>query len=128
MANLSVAKLQAFFAALPPAMRADLVAATADEASRLARAMTYAAGRVSGNLRDSIRVEQGRRPSRFLVRAGGPKTTRGGYDYALANEFGTQKMSAQPFFWPTYRAEKKRIRRNLNAAIRKALAARAPIK
>jgi HK97 gp10 family phage protein len=129
MANVSVAKLQAFFAALPPAMRAEITRATADEASRLARAMTFAAPRgVSGDLRESVRVEQGRRPSRFLVRAGGPKTTRGGYDYALANEFGTQKMSAQPFFWPTYRAEKKRIRRNLNAAIRAALAARAPIK
>lgn len=127
--NQSVAKLQAFFAALPAAMQADVKVATFDQASRLARAMTFNAPRgVTSDLRDSIRVEQGRRPARALVRAGGLKTTREGYDYALANEFGTSKMNAQPFFWPTYRAERKRIRRELNKAVIAALAKRAPIK
>jgi HK97 gp10 family phage protein len=84
--------------------------------------MTFAAARgATSDLRESIRVEKAKRPTRFLVRAGGPKTTRGGYDYALANEFGTQKMPAQPFFWPTYRAEKKRIRRDIMRGIKAAL-------
>jgi HK97 gp10 family phage protein len=116
--NQSVKRFQALLDALPAAIRAPITAATFDQASRLARAMTFATGRARTTaLRNSIRVEQGRRPTRALVRAGGPKTTVHGYDYALANEFGTSKMSAQPFFWPTYRAERKRIRRELKAAV-----------
>lgn len=127
--NQSVKRLQVFFAQLPKAMQADLVNATSDEASRLARTMTFNAPRgATQDLRESIRVERGRRPSRFLVRAGGPKTTKAGYDYALANEFGTEKMPAQAFFWPTYRQERAGIRRRLNKSIRDALAKRAPIK
>jgi HK97 gp10 family phage protein len=116
--NQSVKKFQRVLEALPVSIRAAVIVETFDQASRLARAMTFATGRARTTaLRNSIRVEQGRRPTRALVRAGGPKTTVGGYDYALANEFGTSKMSAQPFFWPTYRAERKRIRRELKATV-----------
>ena len=83
----------------------------------------------TGNLQASIRVEPGTR-SRMaaLVRAGGSATTqqigtgffsafsaavrgRGDYDYAIAQEFGTSKHPAQPFFFPTYRAKKRAIRK-----------------
>lgn len=43
------------------------------------------------------------------------------YDYALANEFGTQEMTAQPFFYPTYRARAPQIRQNIEDAVTKAV-------
>ena len=60
-----------------------------------------------------------------LVKAGGPNTTvevREGsstsYDYAMAQEYGTQKMSANPFFWPAIRAKAKQTKREMRKAIR----------
>jgi len=71
-----------------------------------------------GTLRNSIRVEKGAKPMRVLVRAGGDTTKVHGYDYANAQEFGTQKQPAQPFFWVSYRKRKTKIRRAIrNAAI-----------
>jgi HK97 gp10 family phage protein len=40
--------------------------------------------------------------------------------YAWFQEFGTVKMNARPFFFPAYRANRKRIMANLSKAIRKA--------
>lgn len=40
---------------------------------------------------------------------------------ARFQEFGTRKMRANPFFYPAYRANKKRVRSRLTRAIRKAL-------
>jgi len=63
------------------------------------------------------------------VVAGGFLTVRssvGGsrpFDYSRAAEFGTQKMQAEPFFFPTYRLMKKRIiaqmKRRIATEIRK---------
>lgn len=36
-------------------------------------------------------------------------------------EFGTVKMSAQPFFWPAYRLSKKRITNRIKRAVGKAV-------
>lgn len=61
---------------------------------------------------------------------GDAAANRGEYDYAAGVEFGhrTAKVSGQsqghvrarPFFYPTYRARKKGMRRRLQAAARKA--------
>lgn len=64
----------------------------------------------TGNLDKSIRVEQGPtirgKPSVF-IKAGGPLTTSpDGYDYSRAEEFGTVKELARPFFFVTIRAKK----------------------
>jgi HK97 gp10 family phage protein len=79
----------------------------------------------TGHLRESIRKEPGRDVLQVKVKAGGPLTTkevRKGsgvpYDYARADEFGTQKDPAHPFFWPSYHLMKKSIR----AAVRKTIA------
>ncbi|EJF91685.1 HK97-gp10 family putative phage morphogenesis protein [Bartonella tamiae] len=85
----------------------------------------------TGNLKDSIRVEHGDTPLQYFVKAGGEATTRqirngtdATYDYAAAVEYGTTKNDAQPFFWPAYRLNKKkvraRIRRKISTEIRKA--------
>jgi HK97 gp10 family phage protein len=134
--NASVAKFQRVLAALPEATQKPIKEAVTVQAHVLAEAMRSAAHRgETGNLAKSIRVTPSRFPNSALVRAGGPLTTTGGpgnqgfvreflravrgtdrpYDYALANEFGTEKMPARPFFWPTYRAHKRRIRKELKA-------------
>lgn len=116
--NGSVSRLQRILALLPAELKAPVLAETFDQAEMLARVMRANAhvGETT-NLVDSIRVEKARREMRVNVLAGGPKTTRGGYDYALANEFGTEKMRAQPFFWRAYRSKKAAIRRALKARI-----------
>jgi HK97 gp10 family phage protein len=43
------------------------------------------------------------------------------YDYALAQEFGTEEMPAKPFFRPAIRVKKKQVRNRVRAAARKAL-------
>ena len=79
----------------------------------------------TGNLAGSIRVEQTRRPTVVRVRAGGPTTTvtteKHPYDYARAVEFGTHRMSAEPFFFPTYRLMKKSMRSSMRRKITKTI-------
>lgn len=43
--------------------------------------------------------------------------------YARFQEFGTVNMAANPFFYPVWRVWKPKIKRRINAAIRKALRA-----
>lgn len=81
-----------------------------------------------GDLRDSIVWGDGPRPASFIVQAGGKATTKpvrdgadASYDYALANEFGTQDMSARPFFWPSYRVTKRRLKGRISRAFGKAM-------
>lgn len=76
----------------------------------------------TGNLKRSIRKEQGPRPSRVFIKAGGPLTTvkHGSappYDYANAIEFGTQQNGAHPFFWPSWRLRRKKIRSRMSRRI-----------
>jgi len=141
MDNQSVTRLQAILALLPAELKAPILAQTIRQAELLRGSMIIKVpiggpdDKHRGRLRDSIRVEKGRGEMRVLVRAGGPTTTIGGgasgggvvarvrravfgggsYDYALAQEFGTQKMHAHPFFWSSYRARKDDIRRALKA-------------
>ena len=65
-----------------------------------------------------------------VIRAGGPATTKPvreseyavpDYDYALAQEFGTEDMDANPFFMPAIQTQKKKARRAVRAAARRAL-------
>ena len=79
------------------------------------------------HLYDSIRVERGPnydKNGQMLIKAGGPLTTKEirtgsgvGYDYSLATEFGTQKETAEPFFFPTYRADRVSIQQNIYNSI-----------
>ena len=149
MANASVSKFQRVLNALPDNVRAPIRAEVWRQAEGLRAAMSTAVARgETGNLQKSIRTEQGRNPMRVLVRAGGALTTRSGagdqgfvrefaravrgkdanYDYALAQEFGTQHIPAQPFFWPTYRARKRRIRRAIKDSAKAAINSMVPLK
>lgn len=82
----------------------------------------------AGALKESVRlIPDKRRDTLVRVVAGGTLTTAraasGTYDYARANEFGTQEMRPQPFFFPTYRLKKKKMiaamKRRITASIKK---------
>lgn len=53
---------------------------------------------------------------RITIFAGG-----GDAFYARFHEFGTVKMAAQPFFFPVWRARRKRVRGRISRAISKSI-------
>ena len=80
----------------------------------------------TSNLANSIRKEPGKKQTVVVIRAGGATTTTqlsGGrsYDYARAVEFGTENVSAQPFFFPSYRLTKKKMRSAMRRKITKTI-------
>lgn len=84
-----------------------------------------------GDLRDSIKWTWGDAPkgaaviAQSEVTAGNVRLTiyAGNAEayYARWIEFGTSKMAAQPFFFPSYRALRARTKRRIATATRKAL-------
>jgi HK97 gp10 family phage protein len=114
--------LQRYFNGLTGKMRKQLAGVIDDEANQLADAIRAAApSKETAHLRNSVRVEPGRDDLEKWVAAGGSATTVHNYDYSLAVEFGTEHNAAQPFFWPTYRARRDKIRQNIMTAIEQAL-------
>lgn len=129
--NLSVSQFQDLMAKIPKVVADELVSEVRIAGEELADAMRPAVPRgIDGRheLVESVRVEQGDRPLKVLIKAGGPTTMRQvrqgagvTYDYSIAIEFGTENMSAQPFFWPTYRLKKRPLRARLNRRAKKAI-------
>ncbi|MEM6617453.1 MAG: hypothetical protein AAF619_13080 [Pseudomonadota bacterium] len=61
------------------------------------------------------------------IRAGGDATTRpvrngadASYDYAMAQEHGTEDMAPMPFFYGPIRTKKRQIKRRVTQAVKKA--------
>jgi len=109
-------------------IRRDAIAELQASADQLVQQMKSAAPvGATGNLRTSIRKEPGKNETTVRVMAGGVLTTVQGrkynYDYAMAVEFGTQQAGAHPFFYPSWRLRRKRIRsamkRRITANIKK---------
>ena len=79
----------------------------------------------TGHLANSIRKQPGKTPTVVRVMAGGTATTEGrgskSYDYARAVEFGTMHVHAQPFFFPTFRLMRKRMRSSMRRKITKTI-------
>lgn len=125
--NISVVRFRALTAELKLEVRAEAIAGLNEQAQGLAELMQSVAPEHEGVLKTTVRVIPGKKDTQVIVMAGGQATTRPGedkpYDYARADEFGTQKMAAHPFFFPTYRLRKKRIRaavqRRITLAIKK---------
>lgn len=78
------------------------------------------APRKTGALANSIR-KQRNGPLSYTIRAGGSATTKGGYDYAVGEEFGNHHSGAHPFFFSGYRAEKRIVTSEVANAVRKAV-------
>ena len=80
------------------------------------------------HLHDSVRVKDvstDTKPS-VLVLAGGPltikRTDAGAFDYSLAEEFGTVKEEARPFFYPTVRGYKNGFREGVRETFEQTIA------
>lgn len=81
------------------------------------------------------RADNLRADDTITIFAGGPSTTKRvresekgnapEYDYALAVEFGTKQMPAQPFFFVTWKQMRRAGRNRQRKAIREAIAASA---
>lgn len=123
------------------ALRALLTKLPKTAAQKLQTAMTKSANDLAdlqrsrvpvdkGTLKASIRVEPFTRGGiGALVKAGGPTTTKpvrqgqsATYDYAMGQELGTQEQLAQPFFFPSYRQSKTKIKRRASLAVKEAVA------
>lgn len=115
-------------AALPEAAKADIRPALEKSAAEIVALAKSLVPTDSGALRDSIGWTWGSAPegSRVLgtVAAGDLTITlfAGSSDayHARWIEFGTVKMNRQPYFFPAYRALRKRSLRRIKAAGRKA--------
>lgn len=121
---------------MPERVRAAAKSAIEQNADELVALQQRLAPRKTGRFASSIRKEPGGNELSVRVKAGGKLTTVavnsrvsheeaqggvGGYDYALAQEFGTEHMTANPSFYPAYRSLKKRMRARVSRAVRKAL-------
>lgn len=99
------------------AFRAACQAMPTTVAAKLAYSMYHGVHKIAEDMRESVPVHEGTlrdtievhviSPLHLLITAGGEATTKTSpsgweYDYALAVEYGTSKMDAQPFFWPSY--------------------------
>lgn len=114
-------------ARIPKAAKAAVKPALDRSADELVTAQRSLAPTDDGTLKASIQWHESDELKRTIT-AGGPTTTRpvrsgtsATYDYALAQEFGTTKMPANPFFWPGYRLLRKRIRNRIKRAISNAV-------
>jgi len=114
---------------LPKTAKAKLQASMTQSANELADLQRSRAPEKDGTLKASIRVEPFTKGGiGALVKAGGPTTTKpvrkgqsATYDYAMAQELGTQDMLANPFFFPSYRQSKTKIKRRASKAVRLAV-------
>jgi hypothetical protein len=112
---------------LPDATRDELVKALVASGQEINGLQKRFVPRDEGDLADTIGMIEHPEDLKVVLVAGGPKTTRPvregvdlEYDYAFAQEFGTQEMPANPFFFPGYRLGKKRAKSRISRAITKA--------
>lgn len=103
------------------------------QATAMAETMRQLAPEDTGDLRDSIEVTPGGKVTPPYSQPGGMMTvpenavaiTVGNEDvrYPHLQEYGTRKMQANPFFWPSVRLHDKKsrqaIKRSIGAAVRK---------
>lgn len=114
MANQSVERFRRLTQQLQKEVHDAAVAELNDQAEALANRIQSVAPKREGKLQHSVRVVPGKKDTQVRIVAGGRETIRAEvsskpYDYSRADEFGTSKMAARPFFFPTYRLMKKKI-------------------
>jgi HK97 gp10 family phage protein len=128
----SIAAFERKFAAIPAAVREAARMALERNAEAVVADMKRVAPVDDGDLRDSIGWTRGDAPAgtmiigrvgrqkygalRITIYAGGSTAF-----YARFQEFGTVKMSANPFFFPVWRARRRRTRTSITRAINKAI-------
>lgn len=126
-----IAALRSKLRALPDAVKDEIKAALAQSAEEIADMARRLAPRGdTGNLAASIGWTFGKAPKGSMVLAEGDSDeldlrviVYAGNDkafYARWQEFGTVKMAANPFFFPAYRSQRRRVRSRITRATRKA--------
>lgn len=129
-----IPQVQAMFRRKAASVVAAAKAQSRKGGEEVAAAMRYLAPRDEGALVGSIRVEDAgsiatRRGVRgfigVVVKAGDTSTlaitaSGGRFQNAKLQEFGTQKMPANPYFYPAWRANRRRVRSGISRAVRKA--------
>ena len=129
---IGLAKLQKNLNAMPKSVKQEIRKALEQSANEIVAMMRNLVPVDSGDLRDSIGWTYGDVPKGSIslgsvraseltgdltitVYAGNSKAF-----YARWVEFGTQKMQAQPFFYPAYRALRRRAKGRVTRATNKA--------
>lgn len=110
-----------FYARLLKAIRTVKNSNGKSAAEKIAEELKGAVPVDTGKLRESVRVVTDEGGSR-VIEGGTADTLKrlksgGEFDQALAVEYGTQKMPAQPHYWPTMRSNEKAIESSLRDAI-----------
>lgn len=101
--------------ALPAALRTQLKAALLRGANSWVGTMKAIAPRDEGDLLGSLTVEPGVHDLSVVVIAGNEATPGPPVEYGHMAVDGTH-VAAKPFYWPSYRVNKKRIVGGLNRA------------
>lgn len=127
--NKSVERFRKLTEELQNEVHDEAVAELNRQGDILASFIQAASPKDTHNLAHSVRKIPGKRDTQIRIMAGGKLTIRPSvsskpYDYARADEFGTQKMGAKPFFFPTYRLLKKKIISAMKRRITKSIKAR----
>lgn len=135
-----IAALHRRFEAIPKRIIAAVTVPMEKYADQIVAMMKVLVPVDQGDLRDSIGWTWGDAPKgsvkigtmkghsygkiALTIYAGGPTTTvgaRGQFNTALLQEFGTQNMPANPYFYVSWRANKRRVKSGITRAIRKAI-------
>lgn len=124
---LNLDRLRAKLRALAPATKAEIMPALIAGAADIVATQKSLAPVRTGTLRNSIHATPEVENLRVLIEAGGERTTKAvrngvdaSYDYALGVEFGTKDTKAEAFFYPGYRANKKKVKSRAVRAVNKA--------
>lgn len=123
-----VAELNRKLAAIPAKVEAKTRLAMEKGAEELVAMMKRLVPVDQGDLRDSIQWKWGEAPKGAFKIADSTPDSRGLKISVFATdfkarwiEFGTLKMRAQPFFFPSYRALRKRIKSRITREMKKAI-------
>jgi HK97 gp10 family phage protein len=110
---------------IPKAVRAALEQAMLESANLIVAGAKLRVPVDEGDVQDSIRqhgVKEGKRGGLYVAITAGDKSTEADtYQVARLLEFGTQKMPAQPYLLPAFRANRKRAQRRMRKAIKDAI-------
>lgn len=129
-------RLQRKMKAIPVEVRRALKAQNAVNAAEMVETVKGFMGTFkdpTGTLKGSVKHQDVSDSTRISQRvsAGGASTTKpvrnskkGGaplYDYAVAQEYGTEGMPANPAFWPAWRLKRRRFKARMSRAAKKAI-------
>jgi len=135
-----VEQLRARFRRIPQNLQAEIERTMETQAKKIVADMKRLVRVDKGALRDSIGWTWGDVPSGAMtigtvapsrreqimaikIYAGTRDKSLGDRDafYGVFQEFGTQNMAANPFFWPTWRRSRTRVKSAMSRALRKAI-------